>query len=61
MGKELTLIGVIDDAAMNLKTVFILGGQSPTLKAGNAKIRTIRRYEKDNSGRSDRQHRTAES
>lgn len=49
-------------AAMNLKTVFILGGgQSPTLKAGNAKIRTVRRYEKDNRTRCDRKNRTAES
>lgn len=43
-------------AAMNLKTAFILGGgQSPTLKAGNAKIRTVRRYERDNHSRCDRE------
>ena len=42
-------------AAMNLKTAYILGGQSPTLKAGNAKIRTVRRYERDNHSRCDRE------
>lgn len=62
MGKELTLIGVIDDSGYELENrVYSRGGQSPTLKAGNAKIRTVRRYEKDNRTRCDRKNRTAES
>ena len=62
MGKELKLLGVVDESKYELDNrVYSPRGGCPTLKAENAKIRTIRRYEKDNSGRSDRQHRTAES
>ena len=45
MGKELKLLGVIDDSGYELENrVYSRGGQCPTLKAGNAKIRTIRHY-----------------
>lgn len=61
MEKKCKLIGLLDTKGYESdQRVYGRGGCCNTIKHGNLRTQTIRRYEKDNRDRSDREYRTAE-
>lgn len=61
MEKKCIEIGLLDEKGYEQNNrVYSRGGCSQTVVTANARIKTIRKYEKDKSSRSNRKYRTTE-